>query len=446
MGAPLGNEVFVPDGVVQHFQKASIYYKWGAAEAFEVHGDIRSKWRELGGETGFLGYPITDEHDGGDGSRVSSFENGTIFWKDGRTWLSFDRREMINLLAQVGRDGVDEGEFNFLRGIIGDPGVAMPAHVRNLANKVVNGDRANNWYQGVNVWGGQPMGNLAPGSSATHLQLLVNKWFLGLDRPLASDETGATYAYAAANGTLFHPDGSPWLTDVDQGRTGDCYFMAALGAVRERHPEILRDMFIDNGDGTVTVRFFNGGTREYVTVDRQLPFQVDGSGNVRFVFANNSSGKALADPTNILWAALAEKAFAQLNQSGWIGQDNTNSYQGITDGGGAAAFSIITGRWAEDHQMKTLFVLHVSHMTDDFRSGKMVTLCTYKDRDDVPNGMIQEEHCYTLVSVSGDGQTFLVYNPWAIDSKAGNDGIDDGFLTLTRDDIIDNFVVWSACD
>lgn len=51
-----------------------------------LHGTIRAKWQQLGGETGYLGYPITNEmptpswlqpH----GDVVQFFQGGTLIWK-----------------------------------------------------------------------------------------------------------------------------------------------------------------------------------------------------------------------------------------------------------------------------------------------------------------------------------------------------------------------------
>jgi hypothetical protein len=37
---------------------------------------------------------------------------------------------------------------------------------------------------------------------------------------------------------------------------GDCYFIAALGALADSSAAAIENMFIDNGDGTWTVRFY----------------------------------------------------------------------------------------------------------------------------------------------------------------------------------------------
>ena len=59
--------------------------------------------------------------------------------------------------------------------------------------------------------------------------------------------------------------------DIDQGNCGDCYFLANLAAAVLQSPTTIENMFIDNGDDTFTVRLFNNGVADYVTVDRFLP-------------------------------------------------------------------------------------------------------------------------------------------------------------------------------
>jgi hypothetical protein len=83
LGAPITEERSTPDGVGRYtvFERGSIY--WTAQTgAFEVHGTIRDKWRDLGWEGGVLGYPITDEKTTPDGvGRYTVFQGGSVYWK-----------------------------------------------------------------------------------------------------------------------------------------------------------------------------------------------------------------------------------------------------------------------------------------------------------------------------------------------------------------------------
>lgn len=64
------------------FQGGAITWKSGAAEAFETHGAIRSKFGQFDFEGGLLGFPTTDESKTSDGvGRFNHFEHGSIYWK-----------------------------------------------------------------------------------------------------------------------------------------------------------------------------------------------------------------------------------------------------------------------------------------------------------------------------------------------------------------------------
>ena len=108
-------------------------------------------------------------------------------------------------------------------------------------------------------------------------------------------------------------------------------------------------MFHDNGDGTWTVKFTTNGDTDYVTVDRMMAT----ANNGRFLYANDGGDggtQNVVAADNELWAALAEKAYAQLNESNEIGQDGTNSYGGISGGNAATAITHITGLSAKSKQ------------------------------------------------------------------------------------------------
>lgn len=67
-------------GRARDYQNGSIY--WTPEQgAHEVHGAIRVKWAQLGGERGLLGYPVTDELGCGPGNgRYNHFLGGSIYW------------------------------------------------------------------------------------------------------------------------------------------------------------------------------------------------------------------------------------------------------------------------------------------------------------------------------------------------------------------------------
>lgn len=82
-GYPLTDEESAADGVgfYNDFENGGSIYAFPGGDAFEVHGDIRLKWLEMGGVTSPLGYPVTDERSSGNGWHHSDFQFGFIYSK-----------------------------------------------------------------------------------------------------------------------------------------------------------------------------------------------------------------------------------------------------------------------------------------------------------------------------------------------------------------------------
>jgi hypothetical protein len=302
---------------------------------------------------------------------------------------SVSRNDMLGLFAQAEADGVVTGaELHDLQVLAANAGLLqMPAYVQYLASRVANGDPANAHYQG------QTLGNLYAGSPAWQLQDLVNKWFLGLDHPTAG------VAYNPGTGVLF--SGSPSYQDVFQGALGDCTVLASVAGVAAR-TNLINSMFIDNGDGTWTVRFYNNGFPVYVTVDNQLP----GSGNL---YDHPSNG--------VLWVALAEKAYAQLNESGWLAtlSPGINSYLALDNGNVntiVTALSALTGRSG------STFSTSSADIGTALSQGRLVVLGT---GNNTGHANIEHNHAYAVVGYDpSQSLPFTLFNPWGI--NGGYDG------------------------
>jgi hypothetical protein len=266
--------------------------------------------------------------------------------------------------------------------------LGMAANVADLSRKVVLGDPANAHFQQ------ETLGNLKVGSSSEQLDRLVRKWFLGEDRPTID----AKLHYEKAAGVLF--SGAPKVSDLHQGDMGDCYFIATLGEVALRNPQQIARMFIDNRDGTYTVRFYHDGKPWYVTVDRYLPVTDKG----RFIYEN--VGGSADNPKNILWVALAEKALAQLNESGWlttVGPAGVNEYTAIGKGGkGRVAMPLVTGLGTSRDGVESL---------GKFGQGDL-ELANSK-AEGVPSYLVPH-HSYVVVGYDADSQQVTLFNPWGL--------------------------------
>jgi Calpain family cysteine protease/Bacterial pre-peptidase C-terminal domain len=329
-----------------------------------------------------------------------------------------DRNDMIAILRAAKDDSVVDGtELANLRSLVSKAfDFGMPDYVRVLSNKVVNGDVANQNYQS------NPLGNLYAGSSDMQLEKLISKWFLGSDRP------STFYNYQYANGSLFQNGVS--YQDVRQGELNSCFFLTGLAATAARSPNTIESMFTDNGDGTFTVRFYRNKIAEYVTVDRYLPTNSSGS----LVYANKGGS-----PSE-LWVALAEKAYAQLNESGWSNPNTsyayyaTNSYKGIDNGGYMSdAFAQITGRSTAFYRPLNDF----NSVVNAFDSGQLIGLGTKSNN--VASYLVSD-HAYTLLSYNASLQKLTLFNPWGIDNGSSKPGI----LELAWGDIQANFSYWDS--
>jgi hypothetical protein len=144
---------------------------------------------------------------------------------------------------------------------------------------------------------------------------------------------------------LWGADG-PNAGDVKQGFIGDCFLMAAMGAVAASNPGAIKALFSpqESGAGSYTVSLFkkddNTGdlVKHAVAVDSMMPAQNDaglsqgaeaGPGT-KLAYAGNNDTTASAK----LWPSLIEKAYAILN----------NGMAAIGGGGSpATAMEALTG-------------------------------------------------------------------------------------------------------
>jgi hypothetical protein len=226
------------------------------------------------------------------------------------------RNDMIDIFSTgtVGFTNITAPEIYSLGTLVynGPTVLAMPDYVQNLAWKCFNG---------IGV-GGQ--------AGALILRQNVDNFFLGRVHPDATfysyplhagwgdpppPEKLFTGTYSQVNLPLWN--GAPRYWDVVRGAPDDSWLLSSLSELAYEKPGDIMKMFIVNGDGTYTIRFYNGSTPDYVTVDNYLPFVTQ---NV-YVGAHS--------PTS-LWVALVEKAYVQENaaSSSYPG----GSYQDELDG------------------------------------------------------------------------------------------------------------------
>jgi hypothetical protein len=300
--------------------------------------------------------------------------------------------DMLAIYTQVERDGVvDKGEFSSLQSLASSgSSLRTPAPVRYLEAQVIGNNAANRYYQS------RSLGNLAVGSSAAHLQKLVGKWFLGQDLPMV--ESGQGIVYSPVKGTLFG-SGGPVYTDISQGGAGDCVLLSSLAVTAAHDKAAIQGMFTSVGNNVWIVRFYANGSPVYVTVNNYLP-------TVR--------GQTYYDhPLNgVLWAALAEKAYAELNAfDGQTGYDSSLQWQNTYTTGDAGldpgcTLAALTG-------LRNYSGNGSSTVSQAVKRGNLVVLGTGSNTG---SKYIVSNHEYALISYNASTQMATLFNPWGIAS------------------------------
>lgn len=236
---------------------------------------------------------------------------------------AFQRADLLEIYASITQnDYVSTYEFNDLKDLTSTY-LTMWESYRNLSNKVANGDRANQWYQGG------ALGNLVAADTGQRLNRL---------------------------------------------------------------------------------------------------FPTDTYGNAHFAgWGDNPASSS----NNELWVALLEKAYMQINESGWLNQEGTNSYTGIQFGYPSDAFRHMLGRSASNHS----FSSSMNATVNDYNAGKAIT---FSSKDSGVDSNINDNHVYSVVSYNPSTQRFLLFEPH------NTDGSYPDHVELTWAQIRRNFSQWTS--
>ena len=134
---------------------------------------------------------------------------------------------------------------------------------------------------------------------------------------------------------------SPNWLDTLQGGVGNCYILAALGALAE-FPDLVKGLFLTdkvNESGIYAVRFFIRGKPWIITVDdTSLHFTKEAAGN----FHQNNDSFFSSIHSDSLWVPILEKAWAKMkgNYENTSGGWTQNGFRALT---GAPVFEY----WSE---------------------------------------------------------------------------------------------------
>lgn len=109
IGSCVNNEYDVADGRAQDFRSGTAYWSPDTG-AHALFGRIAGRYAELGGPSGWLGFPTTGELRTPDGvGRYVHFENGSIYWTHGTGAYAIPR----DMVAHWGTQGWETGTLGY---------------------------------------------------------------------------------------------------------------------------------------------------------------------------------------------------------------------------------------------------------------------------------------------------------------------------------------------
>lgn len=204
---------------------------------------------------------------------------------------------------------------------------------------------------------------------------------------------------------------------INQGQTGDCYFLASAAAIAKKDPDFIRNSIHENSDGTYSVDFYREKpwwkpwgpkyTKETITVDNQFPTRM---GNPEF---NNSKGVSDTGKRENMWGMVYEKAYAKFK----------GSYDAIGNGGWpSTAMGEITGQPSSTHSTKAA---SLEKLTEWGKKGYALTAASKTKPSDLS---VVGGHAYYVLDVDTAKKTVTLGNPWGFKN-----------VTLTEEEFKKNY-------
>ena len=164
----------------------------------------------------------------------------------------------------------------------------------------------------------------------------------------------------------------PTVDDIEQRLLGDCYLQAALISMVQQDPQAIKRCMRDNGNGTVTVRFFKKDAPEqplipkYVTVTKTVPKSL----GMDTFSANN------------LWVQMIEKAYVAsgLHKNTARPVDTQRTYSEIEGGQSHLFLTTLTGK---EHTRRDLPQATIDNVSDFLPSANFQNQLTQDENIDV---------------------------------------------------------------
>ena len=256
----------------------------------------------------------------------------------------------------------------------------------------------------------------------------------------------------------------PTLDDIKQGDLGDCYLIAALGALAYMSPEYIHRAIKKNPDGTYSVTFYERAEQGgYTAIDPPIVVTPDFPMSDDLDENGNPKPFATSTDEDEVWVSLIEKAYVKWKTGG----TKRENYEAIEGGWPGEVMESLTGR--ESYSIKKLHALSTDKLGEEIRwalgRGKPVTVGikpTTKQRldaglDELDKSLLNiipdkwrfvddtadvlhggsadlvGNHGYVVKSIEGDQVT--LYNPWSRGPKQSDGQYRPAEFTISVSDL-----------
>jgi hypothetical protein len=277
-----------------------------------------------------------------------------------------------------------------------------------------------------------------------------------IDEPGTNTTVTFDGTWANVSGNPLFVGSGPSMFDINQGASGDCFFMSGLGAIARVDPQQIRNSITALGDGTYAMEFYDNGTPEFIRVDGLLPVE---DGHLFYANFGQSNGQGGA----AIWAPLMEKGYAYFSS---IIQGYSPDYAVPDQGGyGDIALSQLLGNSQGTYNLNNDYEYGQSYFDNnpalfagwvnwEMQQGKVIEIGFDNGESDSQspfslNGILENGHEYTLasetVNSSGVITGFWVHNPWGVDVQDPTTG-EDELAAAGHNCGVDNGLVWVSVD
>ncbi len=213
-----------------------------------------------------------------------------------------------------------------------------------------------------------------------------------------------------ANRTLFEK-GAPSLDAFHQGKLGDCFFLAPLGAAIHRDSAAVRRWIEPCGDAGYDVAF--PGAKK---------FRIEPLTDAELVLTSTTENEGV-------WLAVLEKAAGAVRNEKAPPEKRRESFTDLIARGGSTApmIALLTGRNAK--RVSKPSVEKVRDLVKSAMKDRRLVCCTTPKSSATPG--VAAHHAYAVLAYDEKNDALLLFNPWGNAFKPkGKPGLQNGYPVL----------------